>query len=853
MISKKKKGSDGCNVAVGKKIFFLPRRSRHRTLASHTHIATKKREQKTMTSGVWSDAKQAKIEEKTKLDWHAIAKKEWAGARAAEKAENKEEGKSRYRAAAAAWTWALAGVRVTRKPGMELERMLYLRNRSKAYMKTGQYTLALDDIEWVLRLQGVWNGSGIDVQIQDRHAYFVKCIAAYAAELERLRCTDGTFPMTESWLQSTAYITTSKVFDELFCRTLDDLEHFAIALERFDSARAAALVYKLLAGIDKRPWEGASDSRARWTGRMMQTSIGAMAAEQKEKEDAKKENVPTRLVRNQPHQLSATQQETLKSMQDPMCRLIALEDIREVWHDWNVAARRYADGVGDNEITHTADSTLWRVEYHTDVETPTITTDTTTSGGGGGGDGGGDGGRREFKQKKKKKATMSTTMASVTKVVGHIECRWTSAYGRAVYATQGFAKGDIVWIESPDSAATVDVEACVHCARHVSPKARVEYQCVNCGDATVYCSRGCRTQDAVIHGALCGMDMREWQTSVAEHAVSTSSRNPFVIMRMLARRVTDSSVMSVSSSTSSSSSSSCSIPSLSSSSSSSSRLVTKEKGYTFPPVYAATDLWTSGWLHTLRSTPNEGGIMRDRAYDIYNRNRDRFAGHSLMHPQVYNFANFHTCTGITITFGFSFDTAALNDLTIQQPPVSGESAAAKESKSATKSSATKRKKTSSVSSSTPSSSSTSTSASGSSASTSASGSSASTSASESSSRDDSASRADEKDVSLPFSESVVKKEKARARPRNRVSSGIGVYNVGANFNHSCDPNVTWMHPPEEDDMPRNTIVFAATRDIAKGEQLFITYINVNQSFEDRKIALTTYQFQCRCPKCLLKI
>ena len=759
-----------------------------------------------------------------KVDWHAVAKKEWAA--------------GKYREAAAAWTWALAGVRVTRQPAFELERMLYMRNRSKAYLKTDQCTLALDDIDWVLRMQGVWNGSGIDVNVQTRHAYFVKCVAAYAAELARLiDAKSGARPESESWLESTAYMTKPDVFNALFCRTLDDLEHFATALERFANVRAAALIYKLLAGIDRR----STDAHSKWTARMVRTA----AAEEEGK--AAKESVPVRTVRNQPHQLTATQQETLKTLQESSGKFVKLEDIRLVWYDWNIAARQYAGGIGDNQIAHAPNSILWRLEYHTTTSPSATVTATGPEDVGDVGSREGGRGREGGQQRRVTK----TKRARVKKVAGHIECRWTSDYGRAVYATQGFSKGDVVWIESPSAAATVDIETCVHCARQVLQKNKAAFRCVSCGDSALYCSDACRTADAKVHVALCGMDTRQWQTSVAEHGVSTGSRHPFVIMRILARRIADSHVAASSSpllssseapssSSSSSASSSASLSSSSSSSSSSSLssstslLSTSlsssvesaqalELGYTFPPVYGAADLWTSGWLHTLRSTPSELGVMRDQIYDMYSRNRDRFAGHPFMHPQVYNFANFHACSSIVTTFGFSFDTAALNDIPTA-PSFTAPATTTVIPTGATDSGATKRRRATSSSSVPP---------------------------LPPRSDDDATGKGDVRSLWKFGGEE--KETASRMAPRNCVASGIGLYNVGANFNHSCEPNVTWTHPSEEDDLPRNVIVFTATRDIAKSEQLFISYIDVDKSYEERQIALTGYQFECRCAKCLLKI
>ena len=531
-----------------------------------------------------------------KIDWHAIAKKEWAA--------------GRHRDAAAAWTWALAVTTVTGHPELELERMLYLRNRSKAYLKTNQVTLALDDIEWVLRMQGVWDGSAIDIAVKKRHAYFVRCVAAYAAELERLAGTDA------SWLQSTAYMTKPDVFDVLFCRTLDDLEHFATALERFDRPRSAAQVYRLLDDVDGRGApRGAAPDTARWAGHIARAEAAVMRGEAEQRKRQAESGPENKVrVRNRPHHLSATQRETLDAIvnmfHDGRARL---EDMYEVWADWNAAARRHGAGAGDNEQAYANGERVWRLEASSAGRVASAPSTDTKQPGGKTAEK-----EKENEKKKKKKKT----------VVRHIECRWTRESGRGMYASRALAKGEFVWIEEPSAAATVDGRACVWCARHVSGE---PVGCARCGAAVRYWADKCRDADTAVHAVLCGMDMREWQAEIAEHSVSTSSRTPHVTMRMLAQRVA-------------SAGSTGSAPSSSSSSSSGADPI----GYVFAPVYAGTDVWTAGWLQTLRSTPCASRHSRDQVYRIYNDNRDRFRGHRLMHPQVYNFANYMACNDLQL-------------------------------------------------------------------------------------------------------------------------------------------------------------------------------------------------------------
>jgi len=67
-------------------------------------------------------------------------------------------------------------------------------------------------------------------------------------------------------------------------------------------------------------------------------------------------------------------------------------------------------------------------------------------------------------------------------------------------------------------------------------------------------------------------------------------------------------------------------------------------------------------------------------------------------------------------------------------------------------------------------------------------------------------------------------------------------------NHSCDPNVTYYYSESEDD----TLIFETTKDIRVGEELFNSYLNLNDvsSREERREHLKfNYGFDCNCKRC----
>lgn len=78
---------------------------------------------------------------------------------------------------------------------------------------------------------------------------------------------------------------------------------------------------------------------------------------------------------------------------------------------------------------------------------------------------------------------------------------------------------------------------------------------------------------------------------------------------------------------------------------------------------------------------------------------------------------------------------------------------------------------------------------------------------------------------------------------------IGIINGGciciiqSCFNHSCDPN---CHVHTLDD---STIYVDTNRDITKGEELTISYVDNTLPLADRRNIIKNYHFTCNCPLC----
>lgn len=87
---------------------------------------------------------------------------------------------------------------------------------------------------------------------------------------------------------------------------------------------------------------------------------------------------------------------------------------------------------------------------------------------------------------------------------------------------------------------------------------------------------------------------------------------------------------------------------------------------------------------------------------------------------------------------------------------------------------------------------------------------------------------------------------ATAKNNSCQTNAIGIYTLYSFINHSCNPNADWI---ANLDALGNYIQVNAKRDINKGEQIFISYINENSDPEYRKLRLMQYGIECSCKLC----
>jgi len=79
--------------------------------------------------------------------------------------------------------------------------------------------------------------------------------------------------------------------------------------------------------------------------------------------------------------------------------------------------------------------------------------------------------------------------------------------------------------------------------------------------------------------------------------------------------------------------------------------------------------------------------------------------------------------------------------------------------------------------------------------------------------------------------------------------GTGIFMIQSCLNHSCKPNAALMLN-EEHTGTGSSIKIKATRNIKKGEEILISYIDENlQRIERQKLLKGSYQFDCNCQKC----
>ncbi|CEG40944.1 Predicted histone tail methylase containing SET domain [Plasmopara halstedii] len=74
--------------------------------------------------------------------------------------------------------------------------------------------------------------------------------------------------------------------------------------------------------------------------------------------------------------------------------------------------------------------------------------------------------------------------------------------------------------------------------------------------------------------------------------------------------------------------------------------------------------------------------------------------------------------------------------------------------------------------------------------------------------------------------------------------GTALFPIICTMNHSCDPNCTVMYTKNGDGH------VVAIRDIQKGEELCICYIDVDMDVQTREANLREYKFKCFCSRCV---
>jgi len=81
------------------------------------------------------------------------------------------------------------------------------------------------------------------------------------------------------------------------------------------------------------------------------------------------------------------------------------------------------------------------------------------------------------------------------------------------------------------------------------------------------------------------------------------------------------------------------------------------------------------------------------------------------------------------------------------------------------------------------------------------------------------------------------------------SSIFPLLRLQATLNHSCAPNV-WLQKDEGEDEEDGRVVAVLKTDVAAGDELCNSYIDVELPFAQRQRELLEYGFVCACVRCL---
>jgi hypothetical protein len=659
----------------------------------------------------------------------------------------------RYRAASVAWTQALARAPVTVALEVDLERLLYLRCRSKAYHQCGWPTLALDDIERVLQILGIVTNRGLWFDWAVRVKQYVAWVDAYRrlvstfdSPLSSLVPPASASPSTPStpksvvlvresekkieakvstgqhrrrgpapqWVKSCAYLAVDAASvgskKEMCDRALDDLEHYAIVLGAVGDPHKSVDVYRCLVNC-----------------------FGTKCLSEKLAASPKKIAAWELRVKELAVVIAANK--------DNDVLVVTLESLREPWLDSIILRDAIADSSPSSSSPSSSGETKQEAMAVTD-----------TSDGIGGGIGGGSGG--------------SDAGPAANEVFSF---RKTHKYGIDAYARRGYRRNEVVWMEPAAYAVSVDPQACHTCMRTPAASARIE--CKKCG--AIYCNARCSAASAPVHRVLCHENMRAVRADLIKSTGLLRGSVALLVLQLLAghwaaleasRIERDAKQPKTSSSSSSSLPSSPPLSSLSSPSGDGDRGVAHEEGSEvetwYSPFVNTSDPNVAEWLLATQRIDSAwlAGVderlkvskSRQSAYGLYEDSLRLRLPH--LHPQMLNFGNFYAALRITELYGFGCRTAA--------------------------------------------------------------------------------------DMHGP----------------DRIGmpcSGVALYPAAGKINHECAPNLEWYHPLEQDGRPLTVFVARATRPIAPGERLTVSYADDRESTEKRQEFLRThYGFVCDCPRCI---
>lgn len=79
--------------------------------------------------------------------------------------------------------------------------------------------------------------------------------------------------------------------------------------------------------------------------------------------------------------------------------------------------------------------------------------------------------------------------------------------------------------------------------------------------------------------------------------------------------------------------------------------------------------------------------------------------------------------------------------------------------------------------------------------------------------------------------------------------GTGLFPLQATMNHHCEPNVTLLKEEAEEERD-GRVVARLTRDVAEGEELCNSYVDISLPYKKRARELREYGFECKCERCV---